>query len=418
MSEPAVLATTRPPGPLAASPRRGADVTRRRPWTALEVLALVYLFVTPLELVRLPGGTPAFYAGLVFIAFWILELLRGQVGLPHHRWVVGAAAAFVLWNATTTLWSIAPGASLVRARTLALLLLSAIALASVFAGRVRRPAWALLLGSTLAAFLAMRSGVEVVVRAGRYIETEQYTIAGVDQNALSFHLLVGAAAGLYLMSIRGSKGSRWLIAGALVTIVAATILVGSRTALGTLILLAPVYLVLTRRSRKAFAAGIALVGAAVATYLLIGNSGRLPSRLSEWLANPEFFDVRFDFIALYRQTMSEWMWFGVGAGGDAEYLWTTSGVFKSAHNAFWKVWIETGVVGLILFTAFVVGTAIIGYRSKHRAFFILATVPIAAFFYSLGPVSSNMLWAIFGLALGTPVVKEALTNRRPPPVIP
>ena len=70
----------------------------------------------------------------------------------------------------------------------------------------------------------------------------------------------------------------------------------------------------------------------------------------------------------------------------------------------------------------------IAWRSPERDFFLLTGVPIIIFFYTLGPINSNMLWAVFGLALGMPVIARANAHsplsrspagplhRSPPPI--
>lgn len=112
-------------------------------------------------------------------------------------------------------------------------------------------------------------------------------------------------------------------------------------------------------------------------------------------------DSRSLIIDAYRASQPFWLIKGVGVGADAEYLLSTVGTYANAHSAFWKIWVELGLIGLALWALLLVGLAVRVKGSSDRAFFVLAAVPIILFFMTLGPLNSNVLWVVLGLALGS-----------------
>lgn len=381
------------------------------------MLGIVYIFSTPLDLISLPVGSPSTILGALFLALWILELLRGRVSLPRHPWALAAGVGFVLWSAVTTTWSVVPSITASQSLSTGLLLLSAIAIASSFPDQLRGPAWALLLGSFLLASLTLVLGGQQVYYIGTTeLQSQQHTLGSIDENALSLHLMLGFAAGLFLMRRQVSARLKIGIVLMVGVLVVTTILVGSRSALGSMIGMIVLLVLMSAKRVSALVWSVLLIAISLLPIKILADAGMIPDRIVQWVSNPVASDSRTEIIAMYKQFMGDWFWGGVGAGGDAYYLQSVASSFQNAHSAFWKTWIETGIVGLVLWLAFVVASAIIAIRSHERDFFLLAGVPILIYFYTLGPVNSNMLWAVFGLALGMPAVAKSVGGRGRPTV--
>lgn len=361
---------------------------------------MLYVSTAPLDLLPLPFGTPVRFSGSILIAAWIATLARGRTWLPRPRWALGAIIALVVWSLVTVSWSIAPEASIDQAVATGLVGLSAIAVAGAFRDSVRPALAALAIGSTLAGSLALVGGREVIETSYGSLESQQISFSGVDQNALAFNLTLGMAAATYLL-VRRRAPSALLWAGPISILAISLILLGSRTGVGALIAIAVIALTSSFGSRKrAFSAAVVVALLALLTWGLI-TRGLIPTRVLEWMASPTLVDSRSEIIVGYRTTFEEWVFRGVGAGADAAYLLSTMASYENAHSAFWKVWIELGLVGLTLWLALLVSVTYAAYRSPDRLFFVLTAPPISFFFYSLGPLNSNALWVVFGLALAS-----------------
>ena len=384
----------------------------------VEFVALAYLFSTPLDLIALPVRSPSTVLGGLLIVVWLIDSLRLGRRLPRHGWTLGFGVLFVSWSALTTAWSVVPAVSEQQAISTAMLFLAAIAIGSVFGDRLRRPAWALLGGSMLlAASTLVFGGRSVYYVQGLADVSAQYTFNDIDQNALSLHLVLGCAAALFLLRRQATFVTKLVVIVMIGVLVSTVLLVGSRSAMGSLIGMALLAAIMSgKRVSSLLWTGIA-IAVSMLPIKLLAEAGMIPERVTEWLSNPIANDNRTEIIALYRATIDDWFWYGVGTGGDAYYLQEAANTYKNAHSAFWKIWIETGIVGLLLWAGFVLAIAVIAVRSHHRDFFLFAGVSIAVFFYTLGPVNSNMVWAIFGLALGVPVLVRPSASTTNGPVL-
>ena len=370
----------------------------RHSGSLLGVLGAVYIFTSPLDFVPSPVGTPATVAGLLFLIQWLVELAAGSAVLPPRALAVPLIGAFTAWNAVTTTWSINSGIWLGQTLTVAFLGLSVFAIAGTFRSSVRRPAWALMLGAGVAAVAALLSGPPA--RPYGYV-SEQATFLGIDPNVLSFHLCLGLAASYFLIGseTRLIRRATSLVLALLLT--ASILAVGSRTGGGAFILTTLVFAVLSAKSvRTAIASGV-LVLALVWVFRAVADAGVLPERLAGWYRAPVLTDQRSVITAQFWELRNEWILKGVGAGADADYLLARRNWYVHAHSAFWKTWIELGIVGLLLWIGIVFNFIYHAAKSADRLLFILAAPTIAAFFYTLGPVNSNALWALIGLALGS-----------------
>jgi hypothetical protein len=101
-------------------------------------VGLLYIFSTPLDLVELdlvafPVRSPTAIVGGLFIAMWVFDLARRNASLPKHGRVLVSGILFVFWSALTTAWSVAPDVTVSTSLSTVVLLLSAVAIGTVFA---------------------------------------------------------------------------------------------------------------------------------------------------------------------------------------------------------------------------------------------------------------------------------------------
>lgn len=380
--------------------------------------ALIYLFSTPLEVIPLPFGSPARITGAIFLAVWAFSLLMGSAPIPRLRGLRFILLALVAWSFITVIWSYAPGVSFAQSITTLFLVLSAIAISGAIQGSSKTPIVALLLGSLVTSLAVIAEGPVAQTYASDAIG--QATFLGVDQNIIAFHLSLGFASGTYLILSAKELSTRLASLVGIGILAVSLVMVGSRTGIGSLIVVIAVYLALALRvpSRAVVALGVSLLGLTLARW--IATASLLPDRILTWLSNPVLTDSRTEIIFAYRRLQDEWVVRGIGAGADADFLQAKVGYYKNAHSAFWKVFIELGVVGLLVWAALLIGLAYLAYQSALKEYFALVAAPIALFFYSLGPINSNMLWAVFGVVLATNRLvagpKGAVATGGPPPV--
>jgi len=385
-----VRSPVRPIGSKAAPDlgRRGEESRN----SMLSWASLLYFFCSPLDLIQTPLGTVARWTALLFFSVWIVELMLGSVKIPRRPGLLLVLTALLLWSFTTVLWSYAPSVSMTQSVTTTLLVLAAVAISSGAGGSALRPAAAMALGSAVAAVATLTSGL--------HSSDGQASFLGIDQNALAFHLALGLASALFVSLHAQGRKARLAAVAVSILLVASLVQVGSRTGIGATIALAATFLLYSARTPRRVLVALGVLGAGMLAVWLVAMAGLIPPRVFDWLGAPIATDNRELIIQAFRLTQDEWVFKGIGAGADANYLFIKQDNYRNAHSAFWKVLIEMGAIGLSLWGLLLTGLARRAYRSPDRAFFILASLPIALFFYTLGPINSHMLWATFGLALG------------------
>lgn len=379
----------------------------------LVATGLLYVFTTPLDFVPTPIVTPTTGAGVVFLATWALALISGRRVSPPTSLMLTLMCLVTLWTGLTLWWSWDTEVTRTQSITAVLLAASAMAVGGTFRGSFAAPAWALALGATVAAVATLISGKQVVYEDGMAVQIDQSTFLGIDQNVLAFHLCLGLAAAVYLLLIDQRLSGKALALGLLAVISVGILAAGSRTGMGSLIMTMGIFALMSVKSLRSAVMWLAALAVAVWGYFRLAETGLLPERIVEWLKSPTINDNRVEIIQQFQFAREEWMVRGVGAGADASYLLQTQGWYKNAHSAFWKIWIETGLVGLTLWGGFLAVALVRAVKSSSRAFFLLMAPTIVAFFYTLGPLNSNMLWVVFGLALGAPVTTSKRKSRGP-----
>jgi O-antigen ligase len=240
---------------------------------------------------------------------------------------------------------------------------------------------------------------------------------GIDENATALVLAVGFAALIYVAMHFDGRRAVFLGLIAAETGVA-TLRTGSRSgaiAASVVLLVALLQLIRQRRMRSVLmfrtAAMLLLV---CASFIWALNAGLLPQRVASLLNfGPVSDSGRSGIIDLYLTTFDHWALFGVGLNADAQYLFLTHSWYKNAHSMFWKTWIESGVVGLILIAAFLSVVIERGFRSVASQALILMAVPIFVFAITLGVLSTSVFWFVIALALAQR--SEELRPAEPPP---
>lgn len=393
------------PGPLAASSGGVAAAEleshtepNRNSLTLTFWFGLAYVAVTPLENLSLPVASPVQILGLLFYASWLADFLfaRSQLRTPPRAFL--PFVAFAIWSGLAIIWSWDPGASILVAMTNTALTVGVVACSDTFRGRLRFPIGALAVGATFTAIFVLIFGAE---------ETNLQTqIEGVDENITSFGLAVGLAAVLYL-AISSSSGSNrlvWTVCAVLD--VGALFRIGSRTGLVSVVGIAAVLLLISMRSWRALVVACFAVGTGFLTFMYFLSAGLIPPRIVEFLDAPVTTDSRDEITEAFVAFKPLWEVTGVGGGADATFLGEVANWPRNVHSGFWQIWVEFGIVGLLLWLWMLV-VIIVGISKLGEVkFFLLAAVPVAAFTYTLGPTRSNMLWVLFGLAVSGLVLKR------------
>lgn len=364
------------------------------PWTGLPVSAwigLVYIAATPLENVTSPIISPLQLLGLAFFGAWLLDLFSGHTRfdtpiLPFVPFVV-----FAGWSGMTILWSWAPEASIAVTVTNAALTVSLLAIATTFGGRIRLPVVSLAIGATATAAYVLVFGV--------YDSQLQAQIEGVDQNITAFGIAVGLSAAVYLAMTSTERLPRLVWSLCIALDVAAILRVGSRTGLVAAIGIALVFVVFNLKSFRGFVLALSSIGAGILVFILLRDVGLIPPRILAFLEEPVATDNREEITAAFLAFRSLWEGVGIGAGADAAFLGSVAGSARNIHSGFWAIWIHYGIVGIAIWICMLVSIIVGLSKTKETKFFLLVGVPVVAFMYSLGPMRSNLLWAVFGLAL-------------------
>lgn len=353
-------------------------------------VVLAYVASLPWETFELPLATPVQLAGAVLFGSVALASLRG-VRFPRiSRVQTLLLGSLAVWSFATVLWSAAPSVSLLSAVSVLTLCLSSVVVAKTSGSIVLDSCQALGLSCLLLAvpvyFATPEEGYDGL------------TIDGIDQNIMAFNLALGVAAALYAATNSTRRPVRYGFWIATLVIAGAVLLTGSRTGLGSLFFMVVMALVVTAGQRRWVSLLTIPIGVfMVATYLI--DSDRLPARLRVFVASPEINDHRVLIIDSFQRFQSEWDIWGIGIGADADFLQAQTGVYRNAHSAFWKIWIETGFVGLVLWAVLAVVLVMAARHSPARRFLLLAACVVVPFLYTLGPIHSNVLWWVIGLAM-------------------
>jgi O-antigen ligase len=102
---------------------------------------------------------------------------------------------------------------------------------------------------------------------------------------------------------------------------------------------------------------------------------------------------------MYFNSTDEWLFKGIGAGSDAYFLSRSSHVFANTHNSFIQVAIQLGIIGAAIGIAWLLAVVWNAWAAPTRRMLIAGLSAYAVTAFTLDVNESNMLWAIFGLAI-------------------
>jgi O-antigen ligase len=346
---------------------------------------------------------------ILLLGTWIADLHRGHRVARFHGDIAVLLWLYCMWALTTMFWSSTPPSS--RLSVGAALLLNA-ALLPVLVDALTRVGRKVFVALGLGA-----SGLAILIMTQpRTAETGgRVRIAGVDENVTALVLAVGFGALLYLLP-RSSRRAYLPVAGLVLVIGAAILRTGSRTGVVAVVALlaTAVFLALKDRQRPFY--WIKVLACAVSGYFVLDavqHAGQVPPRLLAFFNQTTIIDpARSDIVDLYLRTMDRWVIWGVGYGGDAAYLEKTQGTYANAHSLFWKLWVESGAVGLLLFGAvlFLIGRR--AFRTRSTAAFLHLVVPLAAFAVSLGAAGTAVFWLVLAFGISATTVETDLCMPR------
>lgn len=352
---------------------------------------LAYIAVTPLENLALPLASPVQLLGLIFLGTWVLDLLSGQTRFKTPFGSLVPFALFAAWSSLTLLWSWDPQRTTLVAVTNLALVVTLVAIADTFRGRVRLPLVALSLAASVTSIY--------ILAFGAYEEGLQAQIEGVDQNITAFSLSIGLAAAVYLAMTSAASKPRIVWIACILFDIAALLRIGSRTGLVSVVGILLILLVFGFKSRRNFVTAVAAVGVGYVLFLGLVDAGLIPPRILAFIDDPVVIDSRAQITEMFLSYFDLWRFIGVGGGADAAFLGTVAGWPRNVHSGFWGTWVQYGLVGLLLWCWMLFNVIIGTVRVREARFFALASVPFVAFVYTLGPMRSNMLWVVFALAL-------------------
>ena len=373
---------------------------------------------------------------LLFITVAWIGLLVGRratsrKALVPDRAVMVWVAAFVLWVSLTLAWAPALGAG---ERPIKELLYGGLGLALVLGATVRRRhvRWvmmAFVAGAALSVLWGAAKG-GLSVSGGEVADLEGRLQGGAgDPNYLAAVLVpaVMLAAGL---AVQASAARRVLLAAATAVIAVGIVATQSRGGLVAGGVCAVVALVIWRGRRGLILALIGLV-VAVAVMFYVANPAawhRVQAANGNGSGRVYIWNVAWRIV--HDHTL-----FGVGIGqfpqvsphyvlkpGALEYVHLIVDQHAPVHNVYLQLWVEAGIIGLLLFLGLVVTSLALGWRAARRfdargdvemsalsRASIIALIGILTASFFLSNLNADQLWVL--LALGP--VLYGLAQRQP-----
>ena len=361
-------------------------------------LLWVLVFSIPWEKSLMVAGV-----GTITHLLGVLAVLAGITAVAQRRTlrrpnlVLMLAAAFVLWNALTWLWSIAPAETEAKALTLGQLLVMVWLIWELCGTAARETA-------LMAAYVAGAavSSALTILRFEQGLQTyyRRYAAVGFEPNDLGLTVALSIPLALHL-ALRGRGPLRWAWRGAVALAITAILLSASRTALVVslagfgyalwtwrrsdlsqklsclvllgLLVLGPLYLTpISSRQR-------------LATRLAEDTTWTLHSRTQIWKAGLRVF--------LFERPLR-----GVGAGAYPEAVRprlgtpAIAGHRYVAHNTYLSVLVESGPIGFGLFA--------------------LTILTLMAFVWMM-PSTERALWSVMLLVCGVGVMTLTWEHRKP-----
>lgn len=327
----------------------------------------LFVFTFPAEkVIAIPGlGTISRLFGLVALGAGMLAVLidgRIRVFSPVHA----VPALFVLWSALTMRWSLAPDATAAKAQTY-LQLLGMAWLIWEFAAtesRVARLTQAYVFGTLYAGFDTISRWV-----LARQTYYQRYAAEGFDPNDLALTLALSLPLSYYL-SVRSRGVMAWVYRLQMVLALVTILLSASRTGFLTVCVAAVVlplsFPYLRRAKRRWMACGVAaavVMAVAIIPATSLKRLSTIGSEVSSGSLNNRALIWNAGLVAFRQHPVA-----GVGSGGFPRSVEPILGFPQGwsivAHNTFFSVLVETGVVGFALFSIILLSLVLAVYRMQ------------------------------------------------------
>jgi O-antigen ligase len=405
---------------------------------ALRRLALAICAWTVLVFLSSTSTLGAFpNRALLFIGLCWIGLLAGRRtkvrrAVAGNYAMVALVVVFIAWVVFSLAWAPAPGVVGTQAKQLLyggfsfLLLLGAI----VERRHVRWLAAAFVAGATVSVLWgAAKGGLSVGTGTASEVADAGGRFQGGagDPNYLAAVLVpaIMLAGGL---AVRKAPGQRMLLTLATVIIAVGLAATESRGGLVAAAVCALVAMVIWRGRRALIGALIALAAASTAIFFLL--------KPSAWyrLLESNQGSGRVDIWTVAWRIVQDHPFVGVGFGqfpqvslhyvlrpGALEYIGLIVEKQIVVHNLYLQLWVEEGIVGLLLFLAVVVGSLVSGWLAVGRfdalgdtemsalaRASILALIGMLAASFFLSDLENGQLWIL--LALGP--VLAAIAQRQ------
>lgn len=353
-------------------------------------VALLYVATVPFQ------GTPIFGRSLPFmvgVLYLILTLSSRLLRPTAHSGRVHVAASmaaliYTLFCGVSYFWSVDPQASLTRYITLLTVVATAWFLASDM-GNLRVAVPVAYVGGSIALAFAVLSAVASV--------DDRRTSQG-NGNDVALILLVGVGCAIWLALYRGRLVRLFALA-AIPVLTYATLMTGSRTAvLGGATMLACGAIALMWRRRWKLLAQLSLLGAVGGAVVRQLPASALPERLSSISTALES-DGLSNRTVIWQVALDHGLTVGgVGFGGGPAYTGLSIGSAVATHNVWLECLLETGIIGLALFGAVTVASAVAGRMSEFRDLLMFIAPVLFVGSLTLSLEVTRVLWFVIALA--------------------
>jgi hypothetical protein len=375
----------------------------------LERAVLLFVGLMPFDIIPLVLGrsvtTPI---GVLVTLLWVVHNVKfGSRSFLSRKAILGGYA-WIVWCTATVWWSPALTVTAVAVGSLLVQLVMVVVLCEVLPDMRERSVLWFSAGATALSIWALAAPLAQDA-SGRV------RVGGVDQNVTGLVLTVGVAGAVYLLVFRAHKVSQLILIVEIGLMFAAVVKVGSRTAVVAVavVMLAVVAISISRFLRGESVrilrmAAITVVGAGL--YVFLVSKSFVPPRILQFLESPttDTDSGRSDIIASYLRFQEMWVWKGVGYGADSQFLVAQGGGYQNAHSLFWKTWIETGLVGLVLL-GLLIGGALAHSLRIDRSDLLgpVMAMPLAVFGLTLGGDRASVFWYVIALCLCVTVRRRA-----------
>lgn len=371
-------------------------------------IACLYVASIPFEIDLVVGGrSAAFWLGLLLCGTVVLDLLEGnRQRAPATTYIDCRALAplfvLLLLCFLSTFWSINPGATLTATATLAVSILTTLALAVVAAQHLPAILGAFAISSTAMSSRTLLAPATATGRADTLADSNDTAAFIIIAVVILIRATMSSAVPLRLRVLAGA-GAALNLAGILAT--------GSRTAIiafavSVTILLLP----LTKGRRMShFAAAVALVAMAIIAFR--AGTVSVPERIQDIpdalregeLSNR---DIIWQAAGEGIPTL-----LGIGFAGAPTYMHEAIGQPMVTHSLYFGVLLELGVIGLAVWTwcAFAIFRPTL--NSPNKLLFVAMGVSMLIMASTLTLETRRPLWLMIALCLTLSVRHRNRSNR-------